>query len=341
MKPFNIETFLEKYYNKDESIILACSSGPDSMFLLYKIFETEYKKNLVICYFNHKTRPETEDEELFLEKLCKKENIAFETAFCDFEKIQRLYPSKSFEELAREKRYQFFDAICNIYKIDKVITAHHLDDRIETFFFNLSRWSKLTWLINMTECSIPSPDGRGLGWGSWILRPLLNLEKKDILKYLDENNLKYFIDPTNSESDYTRNYLRNEVIPKFKKVNSNYKNNINNLINYLEEVQININNQIEDFLKEQWIEIFNSWKYKINTLEIYGYFYIKSFNNLSKLLQKELIRHIFFISNKKSTIGLSESNIEEIIKFINWKNNKTKKEIKNLKMRKENEIIIF
>jgi tRNA(Ile)-lysidine synthase len=109
------------------------------MFLLYKILKTEYKKNLVVCYFNHKTRPETEDEENFLENLCKKEKIAFETASTDFEKLKKLYPSKSFEELAREKRYQFFDAILNIYKSDKILLAHHLDDKIETFFFNLAR----------------------------------------------------------------------------------------------------------------------------------------------------------------------------------------------------------
>jgi tRNA(Ile)-lysidine synthase len=109
------------------------------MYLLYKILKTSFKKNLIVCYFNHKTRPETEDEEKFLENFCKKENIAFETAFCDFEKIQKLYPSKSFEELAREKRYQFFQAIAQIYKAQKIITAHHLDDKIETFYFNLNR----------------------------------------------------------------------------------------------------------------------------------------------------------------------------------------------------------
>jgi tRNA(Ile)-lysidine synthase len=51
----------------------------------------------------------------------------------------KLYPNKSFEELAREKRYQFFDALLNIYNTDKIITAHHLDDKIETFFFNMIR----------------------------------------------------------------------------------------------------------------------------------------------------------------------------------------------------------
>jgi len=251
-----MQNFLSKYYTKTEPIVLACSAGPDSMYLLYKILKTDYKKNLVVCYFNHKTRNETEDEELFLENLCKKEKIAFETASCDFEKIQKIYPSKSFEELAREKRYQFFDAILNIYKSDKVILGHHLDDKIETFFFNLVRGSKLTGLINMTEKS------------GAILRPLLKLEKSEILEYLNENNLRFFIDSSNSENIYSRNKLRNTIIPKFEEINSAYKKNIKNTISYFEEVKEFIDLEVENFLEEQAILIFNSCKYKINTLQI-------------------------------------------------------------------------
>lgn len=65
----NIEIILEKYYKLDEPIILACSTGPDSMFLLYEILKTPYKNNLVACYFNHKLRHEADEEEAFLEKL--------------------------------------------------------------------------------------------------------------------------------------------------------------------------------------------------------------------------------------------------------------------------------
>ena len=327
---FNIEHFLEKHYNENEKIILACSTWPDSMFLLYKILESKYKKNLVVCYFNHKLRKEADDEEKWIEELWKKEWFTVEIADCEVEKIRdQFYPSKWLEEVAREKRYAFLNAILNIYNADKIITGHHLDDKIETFFFNLVRWTKLTWLINMKEKSGP------------ILRPLLNIEKKDILKYLDENNLKYNTDNTNFDTKLSRNNLRHNIIPLFENINSNYKNNINNLSNYLEEVKDFIDTEVKNFLYEQWIKIFNSCKYKINTLSINWYFYIKDFNKLSKLLQKEIIRHIFYISNWKSTIWLTESNINEVIKFINWKNNKTVKEIKEMKLKKDNEIIIF
>jgi len=206
------------------------------MFLLYKILETPYRKNLVACYFNHKTRPETEDEEQFLIKFGKKEGFEVEVAECDFEKIQKLYPSKSFEELAREKRYQFFEAVCHMHQAKKVLVGHHLDDRIETFFFNLVRGSKLTGLINMKECS-----------GN-ILRPLLKLKKSEIENHLRENNLKYFIDSSNTKAEFTRNKLRLDILPQFEKVNSNYKGNLSNILSYFEEVKEHIDSEVQKFL---------------------------------------------------------------------------------------------
>lgn len=310
----NLEKFLSKYYKPNEKIILACSTWPDSMFLLYKILETKYKDDLIVCYFNHKLRSEADLEELFIEELWKKLWFKVEIAEADIKKIRdELYPSKWLEEVAREKRYAFLNAILNIYNSDKVITWHHLDDKIETFFFNLVRWSKLTGLINMTEKS------------GAIFRPLLNTEKKDILKYLDENKLEYKIDKTNFDTDITRNKLRHDIIPKFEEINSNYKNNLNNLISYLEEVKENLDKQVSDFLNRYQNKEFN----------------IFDFISLSSLLQKEIIRHIFYISNWKSTIWLSEANITEVIKFINWKGNKTVKEIKKMKLFKDNKVIKY
>ncbi len=307
----NLEKILNKYYKKGDKIILACSAWPDSMFLLYKILKTKFKDNLIVCYFNHKTRPETDIEEKFLEELWKEKWFKVEVASCDFEKIKKIYPSKSFEELAREKRYQFFDAILNIYNSKYILTAHHQDDKIETFFFNLARWTKLSWLINMTEKS----------W--WIIRPLLSLKKKEIENYLKENKKKYFIDSTNFDTTITRNYLRHKIIPKFEKINKNYKENINDTIKYFEDLQTFIDTEVKRFL---WNKSF---------------FLIDNFNKLSTFLQKEVIRYIYYISNWGSTIWLSKANIKEIIKFINWKNNKTKKEIKKLKMKKDNKKILF
>lgn len=308
---YNITPFLEKFYSSNEKIILACSTGADSVFLLHHILKTPYRKNVVACYFNHNTREQCKLEEQFLLELWEKEWFTVEIAECDFKKIKRLYPSKSFEELAREKRYQFFDAVCNLYNSNKVITAHHLDDRIETFIFNMLRWSKLSGLINMTEKS------------GGILRPLLNLEKTKILEYLKENNLQYFEDESNASNDYTRNYLRNEVLPLFQSVHPEHKKNLSNLLEYFSEVKSHLDKEVEDFLSEE------------------KSFSLSEFHTLSPLLQKEIIRYIYYISNGKSSIGLSEWNIAEVLKFFKGKNNKTKKEIRNMNLFKDGDNIIF
>lgn len=306
-----MQNFLEKYFSKDDKIILACSTWPDSMYLLYEILKTSYKDNLVACYFNHKIREESDEEEIFLENLWKKLWFQVEIWSANIKEIQKIYPSISLEELARKKRYDFLWVIRDIYASPYVLTAHHLDDKIETFFINLSRWSKFTWLINMTE-------------KSWlILRPLLHLEKKEIQKYLDDNKLEYRIDKTNFDNEITRNFLRNEIIPNFSRLNSNFKNNISNTISYFEETKKYIDDEVRNFLWEN------------------DFFCIKNFNNLWEFLKKEIIRYIYFIRNWNSTIGLSIANINEIIKFINWKNNKTIKEIKNLKMKKDWDKIYF
>lgn len=307
----DLESFLQKYYKKDEKVILACSTWADSMFLLYHLLETSYKGNIVACYLNHNTREQCGEEEKFLEDLWKKKGFQVEIANCDFEKIGKLYPSKSFEELAREKRYQFFEAVCNIHGSNKVITAHHLDDKIETCMFNMLRGTKLTGLINMTESS------------GWVLRPLLWVEKSEIYTYLDSKKLPYFEDETNTDSKHTRNYLRNKILPLFEKVHPEHKKNLSNLFSHFEEIKSHLDSEVKEFL----------WNKKS--------FSISLFWKLSSLLQKEVIRKIYFDTNGGSTIWLSEWNIDEIIKFIGGKNNKTKKEIRNMYLFKDGDRISF
>ena len=309
--PFDILPFLEKYISPEERFILACSTGPDSMFLLHQILKTPYKKNLVVAYFNHKIRVEADEEEAFIEELGKKEGFTVEIGSANIKALREKYPSRSLEELAREKRYQFFDALLHIHTAKYILTAHHLDDRIETFFFNMIRGTKLTWLINMTESS----------WA--LLRPLLGLEKKEILEYLQTQNISFFLDSTNLDRDITRNKMRLDILPELEKINTNYKHNISQLFSYFEEIKSFLDMSVKEFL---WNNDF---------------FEIAEFERLSPLLQKEVIRYIYYISNKNSTIGLSESNIEEILRFIRGKNNKTVKEIHGLKMKKDGKKIYF
>ncbi len=306
-----IETFLKKHFSPRDKIILACSTWPDSMYLLYKILETDFKKDLVVCYFNHKLRKESDLEENFIKDIWKKYNFIVEISWADIKKIQKEIPSKSIEEIAREKRYEFFQKIMKIYNWNYILTAHHLDDRIETFFFNLARGTKLTGLINMTEKN------------GFILRPLLEKTKVEIVSRLVEKNFNYNTDNSNFDIAYTRNYLRHDVVPLFSRINKSYKKNIKNTIHYLEEIKEFIDEEVKKFLGDE------------------DSFYVDEFFEASPLLQKEIIRYCFYIKNNNSTIGLSERNIDEIIRFIGGKNDYTKKKIKNLSMEKNKTKIMF
>jgi tRNA(Ile)-lysidine synthase len=210
----------------------------------------------------------------------------------------------------------------NIHNSKYVITWHHLDDRIETFFFNMLRGTKLTGLINMRKTPPQSPSLEGEVRG-WILRPLLDLEKSEILEYLHWNNLCYFIDETNSDTNFTRNKMRHEILPKLWEIHPNHKKNIWNLLQYFEEIKNNIDSQIDDFLWE------------------WDYFDICLFQARSNMIQAEVIKTLFYRANNNSTIWLSEANISEVIKFINGPNGNTVKEIKEMKLYKKSSKIYF
>jgi len=308
----DLNNILSKYIKSNEKIILACSTWPDSMFLFYEIIKSDFKNNLVVCYFNHNLRPESKKEEDFLRNLQKKYNFTLEIWSEDILELQKESISISIEELARQKRYDFLRNIKKKYNSKIIITWHHLDDKIETFLFNLARWSKLSWLINMTLIS------------GDILRPLINIQKKEIQNFLDKNKLEYMIDKSNFSNDYTRNYIRNDILPKFEYINKNYKQNISNTLQYFEDLKYFIDDEIK--------KIINREK---------QYFLISEFNIKSDFLKKEIIRYIYYITNNNSTIWLSSSNIQEVIKFINSRWNKTIKEIKNMKLFKDGDKIIW
>jgi tRNA(Ile)-lysidine synthase len=189
-----------------------------------------------VCYFDHKLRTDSEKEKKFITQLAKKHSFEIEIAECDIKAVQKDMHSVSIEELARTKRYEFLEKIREKYHTSYVITAHHLDDKIETFFFNLIRGSKLTGLINMKDQS------------GHILRPLLKIEKKEILTYLQEKKIKFMIDTTNSDMKISRNYIRLQILPQFEKVNPSYKKNISNIIQYLEAAKEHIDSEIQEFL---------------------------------------------------------------------------------------------
>lgn len=200
--------FLKKNIENNSTVIVACSGGPDSMCLLNLVNSLKETMNLnvIVAHVNHNVRKESKEEAKMVESYALNNNLTFEL----MEIIS--YNNDTFSENeARKKRYDFFKELQKKYNASILLTAHHGDDLIETILMRLTRGSNLNGYIGIREITTNQ--------NFKILRPLLTTTKKDIIKYLDENNINYAIDKTNDEMIHTRNRYRKIVLPFLKKEN--------------------------------------------------------------------------------------------------------------------------
>lgn len=197
--------FIKNLNIGEEYVVLACSYGPDSMVLL-NLLQKE-KLNIVVAHVNHKLRKESDQEELLLKKYCLNNNLIFESMTID------KYPKGNTEMNARKIRYDFFDEILKKYKSTNLFTAHHGDDLVETILMRLTRGSSFKGYAGFLK--ITKHDNYEL------IRPLIYITKEEIMHYVNINNIPYAIDYTNKEDKYTRNRIRNNILPELKKENKN------------------------------------------------------------------------------------------------------------------------
>ena len=220
---------------KNEKILVAFSGGPDSVFLYNLLFflREYYSIEISLIYVNHNLREDVENDLNFVEEFSKKNNVPLYIESVDVKKYAA-ENKKSIELAARELRYEAIEKVLQNLNYDKIATGHNLDDNIETFIFRLLRGTSLKGLKG-----IPSERKN-------IIRPILQFEKKEILNYLQENKKSYIIDYTNSENDYTRNYIRNEIFPMFVNINPTFRNKVNGLIQ-----EINNKESLKTYISEE------------------------------------------------------------------------------------------
>ncbi len=188
----------------DDSVVIGVSGGPDSMTLLYIM--NEFKKNMnlkIICaHINHNVRKESEQERIDLENYCKENNIIFE-----YIKIEK-WGEDNFHNEARTIRYNFFEELIENYDAKYLMTAHHGDDLIETILMRIVRGSTLKGYSGFSRIVEKN--------NYTIVRPLITLTKDEIVRFVENNNIKYAIDNSNNEDHYTRNRYRHTVLPFLK-----------------------------------------------------------------------------------------------------------------------------
>ncbi len=189
--------------SKNQTIAVALSGGMDSMCLLHLLLSRKEEYNLTIKAINidHSIRgKESESDSLFVKNYCEKLGIPLK-----FFKVDAVKFSKenkyTLEQGARVLRYTIFNDLLSENYADKIATAHHLNDNFESVLFNVFRGSGLRGLAGIS----PSDDK--------FIRPLLNVSKAEIKDYIQKNDIPFVEDSTNSETDFTRNYIRNVLSP--------------------------------------------------------------------------------------------------------------------------------
>lgn len=241
----------KKLVQTGEKVLLAVSGGKDSMAMTHLFKQTPFE--IAIAHINHQLRGTESDEDArFVESYAEQNKIPYFQL--DINPIDLSYGN--LQEKARQLRYSWLFEVAEKHQYNKIATAHHLDDRVETFFINLMRGSGLDGLE-----SFGSSNGA-------IIRPLLFALRKDIDTYVDQYNIPYREDSSNQSNKYVRNNLRNNILPLIYKADQRAPSGIQISIDHLNDTSI-----LLDFLVQK------ASAELVNITDEYTSIQIKNFQN--------------------------------------------------------------
>lgn len=229
-----IKQYIEKedLFSSGSKILIALSGGADSVALLCILHAAGYPCEAAHCNF-HLRGEESNRDEQFVRQLCKKYGIHLHTI--DFDTTRYAAEKHiSIEMAARELRYNWFEETRNQCRADVVAVAHHQDDSVETILLNLIRGTGITGLLGIRPRN------------GVIVRPLLCINREEIMRYLQSIGQDYVTDSTNLEDEYTRNKIRLNLLPLMQTINPSVKNSLIETGNYLSDVATIYNRYIEE-----------------------------------------------------------------------------------------------
>lgn len=283
--------------NKGDKVVVAVSGGPDSMCLLDVLYrlKDELDIKIEVAHVNHGIRKESDGEKIYVENYCNDRDIPFHYLKVDVPTLSK-EKKISEETCGREIRYEFFEKVRKETNSNYIAVAHNLNDNVETVLLNEIR-----------GCGLKGLTGMDFKF-NYIIRPLLTIEKKDILVYNNELEINPCIDKTNEEEIYLRNKIRLSLIPYLQELNPNFITNISRMRLILKEDNDFIVDYVDNIMKDIILE---ENKDKI----------VFNFSNIMTQhdsIKKRIIRNI--IEKKISNLdGIESIHVLDIIKLL--KNN--------------------
>lgn len=278
-----------------EKVLIAVSGGPDSMSILNFLYENKdlYKIELLVCHVNHGIRENSKIDEEYVKDYCEQRGIKLFIKHADVVTLAKEF-KRGLEETGRIVRYDFFEEIANKEKASKIVIAHNKNDNAETVIMNALRGSGLAGIKGIEEKR------------DKYIRPLINCSREEIEDYCKNKNLNPRHDESNDDNTYTRNKIRNVVIPYIKE---EFNPNIVDALKRLSDIV----KEDEDYLDLETDKIYKNLA-TVNENSVS--FVVKDFNNQPKVIQKRLIQRAI-----KETVGslneIDKINIEDIIKLCN------------------------
>ncbi|MDM7920423.1 MAG: tRNA lysidine(34) synthetase TilS [Methanosarcina sp.] len=302
-----------------DRVIVAVSGGADSICLLdvLSALANELDITLITAHFEHGLRPlEDPFETALVCEYARSLNLPFET-----EKASGIdLTSSSLEEKARELRYDFFERVRKRYNADIIAMGHNLNDQAETVLMRLLRGSGIAGLSGIP----PVRD-------NIIIRPLIETSREDILRYLEERQLRYAVDSSNNDTRFTRNRIRQVLMPEMIKYQPELIEILGRLSDHLRE-----ENSLVETWSDEWIK--NNFKKNQNDEYLID---IRSVKALHHALIKRIIRGIVKSYNN-SAYSIESDHVQEIFDLLfNPKPNITINLPGNLIARKEYNSLIF
>ncbi len=280
-----------------DSIVVGVSGGPDSITLLDILIKLQknIKFNIVVAHINHMIRTDADEDQEYVEKYCKKNNIPF---YVKREKVEILAKNQKIgtEEAGRNLRYEFFNEVLQKTKSNKIATAHTKNDNVETVLMNIIRGSGTKGL---TGIEIIRDDK--------YIRPLLEISRTEIEEYCEKNNLAPRIDSTNMENIYTRNKIRNLLIPYIQK---EFNPNIIEAVDRLSKISKEENKYFEKITQKIYEDILVEETKNEIVLDL------KKFNTLEIVIKNRIM---LYTINRLfgSSSGIEKIHLQDIIKLCN------------------------